>query len=370
MLTSLKVRNFKCFEAEGFSIAPLTLMSGLNSTGKSTVLQALLLLRQSYLSNLLPTVGLSLNGDFVQLGTAKDVLFEDATEEFIDFEVAFSDGANGNFHFGYDQSANVLDLLGKPVVQGNIFDSSLFGDMCHYLEAERIGPRSSFEMSDFNVHRHRQLGVGGEFAAHFLAQFGSKITVADPLHHPSTKSTLLADQAEAWMNEVSPGLRLHYTPHPAMDLVNLRISFSFSRSVASNEYRPTNVGFGVTYIFPIIVALLGAAPGALVLIENPEAHLHPRAQVKIGELIARAVASGVQVIFETHSDHVLNGVRLAVRKRFLSAEQAGVYFFQKSTTEKVKSSTVTKLSLDKDGRIDNWPDGFFDEFERVLEQLL
>ena len=369
MLTSLRIRNFKCFEDEAFSLSPLTLLSGLNSTGKSTVLQALLLLRQSYLTNLLSSIGLSLNGDFVRLGTAKDVLFEGARQETISFDVLFSNVGSASFQFAYDQGANVLNLSSSPAAP-EIFNNSLFNDRFHYLEAERIGPRSSFEMSDFNVHRHRQLGVGGEYAAHFLSLFGTQLNVVPCLRHQSTTSASLADQTEAWMSEISPGLRLHYTAHPSMDVVNLRISFASVGSVSTNEYRPTNVGFGVVYALPIVVALLASPSDGLVLIENPEAHLHPKAQVTMGELIARAAASGTQVIFETHSDHVLNGIRLAVRNHLLSASQLSLYYFQKSSKEGSQAARVVKPQIDEQGRIDSWPPGFFDEVERILEQLL
>lgn len=74
MIQSITLTNFKCFERQDIVLKPLTLLAGLNSSGKSTIIQALLLLRQSYLENLLPNAGLTLNGKLAQLGTAKDVL--------------------------------------------------------------------------------------------------------------------------------------------------------------------------------------------------------------------------------------------------------------------------------------------------------
>jgi predicted ATPase len=225
-------------------------------------------------------------------------------------------------------------------------------------------------MSDFDVHRHHQLGVGGEFTAHFLSLFGSQWEVPAPMRHPGANSALLGDQVEAWMSEISPGLRLHYTPHPTMDLVNLRVSFSSTGAVSTNEYRPTNVGFGVTYALPVVVALLSGRSNGLVLLENPEAHLHPKAQVKIGQLIALAAAAGIQVIFETHSDHILNGIRVAVRQGLLMASKTRLYFFSRVAAGETPSSRIISPSLNNDGRVDAWPDGFFDETERTLEQLL
>jgi predicted ATPase len=348
----------------------LTVLTGLNSTGKSTVIQAMLLLRQSYHDTLLPNVGLSLSGEFVEVGTAKDALFEGAKEESISFELEFSDDVAGRFSFRYNEANDVLDLSSEAVGP-EVFKQSLFVDRFQYLEAERVGPRASFEMSDYYVRRHGQLGANGEYTAHYLAQFSAKQTVGPELRHQHATSSTLRDQVEAWMGEISPGLRLHFTAHPGMDLMHLRYSYNAPGQVASNEYRPTNVGFGITYSLPVVVALLSAPKDAIVLLENPEAHLHPRGQVKIGELLARAAASGVQVVVESHSDHVLNGIRLAVHEGILDPTvNLELHYFDREGGPGTARSRVVSPRMDSQGRIDSWPDGFFDEFEKSLEQLI
>jgi predicted ATPase len=170
------------------------------------------------------------------------------------------------------------------------------------------------------------------------------------------------------MSEISPGMRLHFRVHRSMDLANFNVSFTSAQAVNTNEYRPSNVGFGITYTLPIVISLLSSKKGHLVLLENPEAHLHPRAQSKIGELAARAAASGVQVVFETHSDHVLNGVRIAVKSKKLDASDAGILFFDRLDGD--RRAHVTSLEMDSEGRIADWPAGFFDEFEKSIEQLI
>jgi predicted ATPase len=115
-------------------------------------------------------------------------------------------------------------------------------------------------------------------------------------------SNTLQSQVEAWMTEISPGVRLNVKRYSEMDLMTFSVAYSLGHQVASSEYRPTNVGFGVTYALPIVVSLLAAHPGGLVVVENPEAHLHPRGQVKMGGLLSLASASGIQVLIETHSD--------------------------------------------------------------------
>ena len=76
MIQSVHLFNYKCFANQNTAFNALTLLSGLNGTGKSSVIQALLLLRQSYQQTLLPGKGLALNGDLVNVGTAQDALFE------------------------------------------------------------------------------------------------------------------------------------------------------------------------------------------------------------------------------------------------------------------------------------------------------
>src|SRR5579862_5553319 len=135
MLTELKLQNFKCFEEESFPLRALTMLTGLNSTGKSTVLQAMLLLRQSHEDRILQNIGLTLDGPLVQLGTARDVLFEGAKEESIRFGLLWDDGMRAAFTFGYDQATDVLTFLSSEI-EDKFTDQSLFTDRFHYLEAE------------------------------------------------------------------------------------------------------------------------------------------------------------------------------------------------------------------------------------------
>jgi len=167
------------------------------------------------------------------------------------------------------------------------------------------------------------------------------------------------------MGEISPGTQIRVASSPEMDLVSLQYSYGIG-----NPYRATNVGFGVTYILPILVAILTSKPGALVLLENPEAHLHPKGQAKMGELFALAASCGVQIVVETHSDHVLNGIRLAVHDGKLNKNDVQLHYFQRIEKEGQAMSEVVSPRIDRNGRIDRWPEGFFDEWENILYALL
>ncbi|MCT7950144.1 DUF3696 domain-containing protein [Ancylothrix sp. C2] len=361
MIQTLHLKNFKCFEKQSLQFKKLSLLSGLNSTGKSSALQSLLLLRQSYQENLLQNTGLLLNGKLICIGRAKDALFEAAKEDLIGFDIVAENGIQEKWSFHYSNpDANVLDLA-STATASEIYHSTLFSDQFHYLQAERIGPRPYFQMSEFQVPK-RQLGTKGEYTAHFLSSYQDESIPVKTLKHPKEPSLRLKLQVESWMGEISPGTRLKIIDSPPLDLVSLQYYYELS-----NPYRAINVGFGISYTLPIIVAVLASTPGTLLIIENPEAHLHPKGQAKMGELLSLAASGGVQVVIETHSDHVLNGIRLAVHAGKISPQDVQLNFFEKN---KKGVSQVVSPRIDRNGRIDQWPEGFFDEWDKSLDVLL
>jgi len=368
MISQIILRNFKCFESQPLELRNLTLLAGLNGMGKSSVLQALLLLRQSYLDGLLPETGLELNGSLVQMGTAQDILYEDAQSDEFEIGLVWRDGAAANFILQYHREADVL-RIDPASINRDIFARNPFSDTFHYLQAERLGPRTTNAVSDYQVRKHRQLGTAGEYAEHFLHVYGAESLGDKRLCHSESGPNDLQTQVQLWLHEISPGTELHVAMHPEMDIVNLRYSFVTGEQ-RSNRYRSTSVGFGITYVLPVLVAVLSSAPGSIVLVENPEAHLHPKGQVHIGELLARAAAIGIQVIVETHSDHVLNGIRLAVHSGIIAPESVAFHYFSRVEEASRVRASVESPTIDKDGRLDRWPEGFFDEWDKSLERLL
>src|SRR5687768_11422842 len=159
MLQELRLRNFKCFENTAIPLGSITLLSGLNGMGKSSVIQSLLLLRQSWEQGILQSGQLALNGELTQLGTAQDALFSYAEEERIGFELAFRDAPPIGWQFSYEKKADVLKALGATPGVELLAKHALFGDVFQYLCAERIGPRPSFATSDHTVRHLRQLGT-------------------------------------------------------------------------------------------------------------------------------------------------------------------------------------------------------------------
>jgi predicted ATPase len=380
------MHNFKCWADEEVPLGALTLVTGLNGAGKSTLLQSLLVLRQSHEQGLLAQGRLAINGELVTLGTGRDVFCENAEDDSLALGLCWRSGREMTWSFRYDRTADVLeaDPVAPPspavaaradivahvpgVTLATLVDPPFVGEFFH-LAAERTGPRVSGEVSDYRVRVRRELGSRGELAGHFLAVHGREPIGVIALRHQEGVSGSLVDQVEAWLGEVSPGARLHVGEHRDLDAVQIRYSFA-GPAGGTNEYRATNVGFGLSYTLPILVAALAAHPGALVVIENPEAHLHPRGQVRLAELLSTAAAHGVQVLIETHSDHVLNGVRLAVHAGKLAPADARIHFFERRTTPERAYAARLSPMIDAEGRLDPWPPGFFDELEISLARLL
>ncbi|XXX71634.1 DUF3696 domain-containing protein [Sorangium sp. So ce134] len=382
MISTIRLHNFKCWSDEEVPLGALTLVTGLNGAGKSTLLQSLLVLRQSHEQGLLAQGRLAINGDHVTLGTGRDAFCEEAEDELLGLGLDWRDGTRASWSFRYDRNADILESSNAARSDAAVSASSdpphaasaaphrppFAGEFFH-LAAERVGPRVSAEVSEHRVRVRREIGSRGELAAYFLAVHGRESIGVPALSHPDAVSDKLVDQVEAWLGEVSPGARLHVGEHRDLDAVQIRYSFT-GPAGGTNEYRATNVGFGLSYTLPILVAVLAAHPGALILVENPEAHLHPRGQVRLTQVLATAAAHGVQVLIETHSDHVLNGVRLAVHAGQLAPERTRVHFFERrKTLERVYAARISPV-MDADGRLEPWPAGFFDELELSLAKLL
>lgn len=372
MIDQLSITNFKAFAKADVRLSSFTLLSGLNSTGKSTVLQALALLRQS--RDLLADDndgGFLLNGDLVELGTGQDVLHENYIPSDTDSEPRITlsvrcGQSSCSWTVAYEREADLLRLVGHSGLDAEEIPT-LFGQGFQYLRADRISPAVIYPRSHEIAIRQGFLGARGEHTVNYLRYFQDELVDDERLHHPGARSSRLADQAEAWMQDICPGVNLQADAIEGTDFV--RLSYRFGTGVSSsNRYRPTNVGFGLTYVLPVVIASLTARPGGLVLVENPEAHLHPRGQTAMATLTCAASAVGAQLVVETHSDHVLNGVRLAVKNGLISADRVLLHFFR--GTEDPTAVQIVTPTLGRDGMISEWPSGFFDEWERSLDKLL
>ena len=237
----------------------------------------------------------------------------------------------------------------------------------HYLSAARIEPQSSYLASSKFVREREDLGVRGEYTAHYLSKNkGSELK--NKCFIPSSlkvNSLTLLEAVNVWMGHIASTVQVVPRWDPSINIATLSYRFVVGQEVT--EHSPVNVGFGVTYALPVVLSILKAEPGSILIIENPEAHLHPAAQVMIGRMCAIAAESGVQLVVETHSDHFINGVRVAVKEKAVSKENVSFFFVEHDVAGRAQIQQPKVLDS---GRLDFWPQGFFDEWDNQLEKLL
>ena len=376
MIEFIGIRNFKTLLDANFPLGQLNIFSGLNGMGKSSLIQTLLLLRQSHEKNVLWTQGVLLNGDYVNLGTNEDVLSAESEEEAISFVIKWQERKTAShFDFTYDQRSDLLPLaVGNEVTSFSksftpASQVALFDSRFRYLSAERLGPRSQHSLSEFSVKHLNSLGKHGEYTVHYMAENARKTLSIEELQHPKANSDVLGLNVDAWMSEITPGLKVNAVTQPHLNSASLSFSFRKGRQ-HTTEFKPQNVGFGLSYVLPVVVCLLSAKVGDLVIIENPESHLHPAGQAVMGRLCALAAEHGVQLLVESHSDHFLNGVRVAAHEQIIQPDNVQLFFLQRESGSDIHASEVLNPQLDELGRIDEWPEGFFDEWDRQLDRLL
>lgn len=383
MLSRIDLHDFKCFDLLKLPLANLTLLSGANASGKSSVLQALVLLHQTMQEHEWST-RLLLNGDAIRLGTVGDVI--DKVHGRHTFEIGLvSAELNCHWSFSGERSEmsmsvdqvtagdmtmnrpNRLQCLLPPrpdnqdaiVIESPFYDSRLVSltnclrDQLTYITAERIGPREFYLIEE----TAKVVGPAGEHAISVL-HLGRDEHVLEELIIDGVAPTRLR-QVEARMRQFFPGCGLVVQQVPQANAVTLGLRTSED----TDFHRPIHVGFGLTQILPIIVAALSASKGDILLIENPEVHLHPAGQALMGQFLADVAMAGVQVIVETHSDHVLNGIRRSVKSDRLKPEHIVIHFFRPRSDSLPQ---VVSPQLDKFGNIDTWPDGFFDQFDKDM----
>ena len=212
---------------------------------------------------------------------------------------------------------------------------------------------NQYPLDTYAVEIEKQLSLEygqGELVAHFLEYYGENRhfeIISDLILHSSTPSRKLLDQTIAWEREISP--RLTILPIKKDDKITLEYGYKGEGdNLPLAKLQSKNVGYGISYSLSIIVALLSAEPGSLLLIENPEAHLHPRGQSKLAELIALTAQSGVQVIIETHSDHIFNGIRKAIASKKIEKDNVKVHYFE---LDEKNVSVNVEIKISEKGQI-------------------
>ena len=374
MLSKLNIRHFKCFEKLDLPLAPLTLLSGSNASGKSSVMQTLVLLHQTISEHEWST-RLMLNGESVRLGTVQDIVDKIYGRREIEIGLV-EDSMNCRWIFNGDREE--MSMATESIIINNeaISDLSTLHHLLPpdrsqdvsriairlqnltYITAEREGPREVYSLEDRQAARF--VGPRGEHTLSVLYRIRDEPTKDSLLVKDVPRTGL--KQVEARMSHFFPGCRLNVQLIPQANAVTLGIRTSDD----TDFHRPIHVGFGLTQVLPIVVAAISAENDDILLIENPEVHLHPSAQALMGFFLAEVASSGTQVIVETHSDHVLNGIRRAVKAGVLLSDQTLLHFFRPRSSD---LDQVVSPTLDSSGNIDMWPEDFFDQFDKDMNHF-
>lgn len=377
MIQQLYIKNFKSLKEIDLELRNLNLLTGLNGSGKSSLIQSLLLLRQSPDLNRGELLLRKNEKELFDAGVARDVYYQWGVDKEICFGFKVGSAIELKWCFECDAIKNPeANILYSRDYYKFVYESSvLFGEGFTYLNAERLSPQNFYKRDPQVVENEYSIGTLGEYTAHFLEIFGEKLEIKAPsLQHTFAKSYKLIHQVEAWLSEISPNVNLNVKK---ISNEETRISYQFGTNRGNTlDFKPKNVGFGLSYVLPVVVALLTANDQKLIIIENPESHIHPRGQAELGKLFAAAAEAGAQLLVETHSDHILNGIRVATREKAIHPDKVVAFYFKRSSED--NCSEITPILIDGNGKLHRKatdgtnakiPKGFFDEWTNSMAKL-
>lgn len=404
-ISRLSVRGFKSFKAKAeIEIAPLTIVAGANSCGKSTMFQSLLLLKQT-LEASFDAGALLINGPNVafsevdQLFTKASRSAGDSTNQELEFGVAVGGLSHVKLRYRNDSEEGLgiasvdftvgqsrigagvlkpgmrhrsltsyfpeefqklpevekykvarsrcfLDVVAVGKSGNPVFGFSPCGVLVHpilemiHIPGLRGNPKRNYPVTGT---RNRFEGVFPDYVATLLSHWAKEKNnrveqVAEDLSHLGLTSKIETrrindTQAEILVGRKNSGGRKN-------DLVSL-----------------ADTGLGISQVLPIVVALWTASPGQLVLIEQPEIHLHPAAQVKLAGRIVNAVSRGVRCVIETHSSIFLLAIQREIARGKMDSSQVKLHWFSR---DKQGFSVVDTASMDRTGAFGAWPQDFGD----------
>lgn len=330
MITKIELKGFKSYVDNTFELKPLTILTGLNSSGKSSVIQAIRIMEniasREYGDSHVWNLGLGSNSELVNSNC-----------EY--YQISAYLNHQENYYFLYNSYNTENVIIPMPT--------------CIYVAADRLGATSTIP-----IYEDEALGGRGENVLRRIDHFRDE--QLPEMLRGDAEGTTLNYVLKYWLQKISPGVKFDYRIEEKADM---------SYSLYDN-HRSANVGYGLSYTLPVIVALLTATleDDALVLIENPEAHLHPQGQAEMARLICLCVEAGVQVVVETHSDHLFDGVRIFARESENHfASKVATFWCQ---LDENRNTQVDSSRILENGRLDHWPERMFDQFLLDSEKLL
>ena len=277
----VEITNFKSLRSIELNLKNLTLLTGVNSSGKSSFIQCLLLIKQNL--RILPFYHdlskktLNINGEYVKLGNKKDILYQEVYAEDIKILIK---GNNDEFYISFNN--NNLILTTDYDISKSFTNRFNLENNFQYIQTDRIAPEIFYDLSEESINNDN-IGMKGEYTAHYLAEKRHQLLHIEALKHPNSITNQLLENTSLWLGEISSGVEISTRVYNELQKVNLTYKYIYKGNT-TGDYTPLNVGFGLTYVLPVIVAILKSKPDDLLIIENPESHLHPAGQSKIAEL--------------------------------------------------------------------------------------
>lgn len=341
MIKKLAITGFKSFDQVELNLKNFTLLAGQNSVGKTTVLQVIFTLLQEGKN--------PFRGNYMNIGTLAEV------------QNAITKSQKVQLVMEYEQMG-LLQAYGKVIDKSGMRSSGIWNDKMKviYCSADRIGVRDTYEKY---IGDNIIIGKNCEYAFHYLSaheedELDPKI---DFIYDESTKLTF-SGQVDYWLDRIM-GYRIKAREIDKTEFIRVL----YANGKVPFEMRPKNIGTGVTYIAEIIIAALACKEGDLLVVENPEIHLHPSGQAELVKFFAFLAQCGLQIIVETHSDHIYNGIRKSIRLDEIDSENVAIYFFKQ---DERGCSIPVEVPVNEKGKALADPEGMFDQIGKDLDTIL
>ncbi|MGX3010341.1 AAA family ATPase [Helicobacter sp. 23-1044] len=346
MIQSVNIQNFKSIEKQIFDLKPLTILTGTNSSGKSSVIQAILLYSYHSAKN-----NNSLKEYIKELGDSKSLIKKSSQNQQIKIQPKTN---NKNME------ALIFNEQWNTIKQTSLI---AFEQTLYYISANRIG-QENLPKND----NDEKCGVNGEYIFGFYEQQKGQSLQNQSLISNKADGSILELQVNYWLKRI---LALNLIPRTEK-ITNTNIKLVYE-NIDLEKFRlsPFNLGAGVSYLAKILILGLSLQKGDILIVENPEVHLHPKAISKFAEFFVFLVNGGIQVILETHSEHIINKIRYCVFKQQISKDDIQIYYKENFDMpfDCIKINDSGKY-INKNNEIIEFPAGFFDsDLDELLEMM-
>lgn len=372
MIDTIRIMALKSIKDLTVKCSKLNLFVGKNSSGKSTFLQALLLLTQQ-----------ELNGKFISVGDFREVRNYYMPNNSIRIEIleknkmkpAWIEFVENKEKEAYSVQTSmgetsVLEVMGIDEHIDSEQSEYLFEEFgFHYLSCHRIGVNDIYAK---NMLKESDFGIDGEYALAYLLKNESEAIADELVVKDLDVTNSLLEQVNYWLNYIV-GTTLSINDLKKTNY--LQVKYNNNPANASSEAlfcRPVNVGSGISYLISIIISCLGAESDSVIIIENPEIHLHPKAQSKLCDFLYFISKAGRQLFIETHSDHIFNGLRVGVATGDILQEDISVNFFAMNERYETQCNPILFKEYGKIVGTNDEMDinDLFDQFEIDLNRML